>query len=107
MSRSTRCARLVTRPEEWRWSSVHAHLGGVEDGLTAVAPVLGRCPRFAELIAAGPDEAAFARLRRAERIGRPLGDDAFIARLEGLTRRALWPAKRGRKPARAVAPELV
>ena len=92
-------ARLARRPEEWRWSSVHAHLSGREDGLTAVAPVLSRWPRFAELIALGPDEAAFTRLRRAETIGRPLGDEAFVGRLETLTRRALKPGKRGPKPA--------
>ena len=96
-------ARLVARPEAWPWSSVHAHLGGGEDGLTTVAPVLARWPRFAELIARGSDEAAFARLRRAETIGRPLGDDDFIARLERLSGRTLRRAKPGPKPAGATA----
>jgi len=62
--------------------------------------VLGRHPDFAALIAGGPDEAAFERLRSAESIGRPLGDDGFIARLEALTRRTLAPGKRGPKPSR-------
>ncbi|HEV2302982.1 MAG TPA: transposase [Stellaceae bacterium] len=98
-------ARLVERPEDWRWSSVHAHLSAREDGVTALEPVLSRYPRFAELIALGPDEAAFARLRRAETIGRPLGDEAFIAGLEALSGRALKPGKRGPKPARPAGPE--
>ena len=34
-------ARLVERATDWRWSSVHAHLGR-DDGLTTTAPVL--CP---------------------------------------------------------------
>ena len=93
-------ARLAAQPEDWRWSSIHAHLGAREDGVTAVAPVLTRYPRFAELIASGPDEEAFARLRRAETVGRPLGDEGFIGRLEALTRRALKPGKRGPKPSR-------
>src|SRR6266436_426773 len=31
-------ARLVERAEDWRWSSVHAHLAAREDGVTTVAP---------------------------------------------------------------------
>jgi putative transposase len=91
-------ARLVPRAEDWRWSSVHAHLRGRSDGLTTVEPVLERYPRFADLLDAGPDEAAFGRLRRAESIGRPLGGDAFLARLEAATARPLRPGKRGPKP---------
>jgi putative transposase len=91
-------ARLVARPQDWRWSSVHAHLAAAADGVTTTAPVLDRFPRFAELIEQGPDPDAFERLRRAESIGRPLGDDSFLARLETLTRRSLKPRKRGPKP---------
>jgi putative transposase len=93
-------ARLVERAQDWRWSSVHAHLAGSDDGMTAIAPLLERYPDFAALLDTGPDEAAFERLRRAETIGRPLGDDGFIGRLEALTRRSLKPAKRGPKPTR-------
>jgi putative transposase len=36
-------ARLVEHARDWRWSSVHAHLGLVaNDGITAAAPVLER-----------------------------------------------------------------
>jgi putative transposase len=91
-------ARLVERAQDWRWSSVHAILAMGDDGITAVAPVLERYPRFAELIAAGPEPEAFGRLRRAESIGRPLGDDDFMTRLEAQTQRSLKPGRRGRKP---------
>jgi len=97
-------ARLVERAQDWRLSSVHAQLPAREDGVMTLAPVLGRCPDFAELVATGPDETTFERLRRAESIGRPLGDDRFIARLEALTRRALKPGKRGPKPSRSDEP---
>jgi putative transposase len=41
----------------------------------------------------------FDRLRVAESIGRPLGDDRFLARIERLTaRRHLRPGKHGPKP---------
>lgn len=91
-------ARLVERAADWPWSSVHAHLGRTaDDGLTAKAPVLSRYPDFAGLIAAGEDDVLSRRLRQAETIGRPLGAEAFIARLEAESGRALKPAKRGRK----------
>ncbi|HUO11657.1 MAG TPA: transposase [Caulobacteraceae bacterium] len=91
-------ARLARRPQDWRWSSVHAHLSGQDDGVTTLAPLLSRYPDFAALIEAAPDAEAFDRLRRAETIGRPLGDAAFMSGLEALTKRTLLPGKRGRKP---------
>jgi putative transposase len=91
-------ARLVDRPQHWRWSSVRAHLTGQADGLTRLAPITDRFPRFADLLALDPDEAAFERLRRAESIGRPLGDGSFFAEIEERTKRILRPGKRGPKP---------
>jgi putative transposase len=93
-------ARLVDRPEDWRWSSVRAHLTGADDGLTTLAPVLARFPRFAEFIGQAEDEDLIERLRQAESIGRPLGDDAFLGKLEALAHRPLKPAKRGPKAKR-------
>jgi putative transposase len=91
-------ARLVARPQDWPWTSVHAHLSGRDDGITTLAPVLERFAPFADFIAAAGDPALLDSLRRAETIGRPLGDDAFIAGLENATSRTLKPGKRGPKP---------
>jgi putative transposase len=92
-------AGLVQCASDWPWSSVHVHLGRLEDdGLTAKAPVLERYPDFAALLAAGEDEAMVQRLRRAETIGRPIGKDVFVKRLETESGRSLQPAKRGPKP---------
>ena len=91
-------ARLVERAQDWRWSSARAHLRGKPDGITALAPIRERFPRFADLIATQPDADAFARLRGAESIGRPLGTDRFLSRIERATRRILRPGKRGPKP---------
>jgi putative transposase len=90
-------ARLVARAQDWRWSSTRAHLTGKDDGITARAPIRERFPDFADLIAAA-DAEAFARLRAAESIGRPLGDDRFMAKIERATKRRLKPRKRGPKP---------
>jgi putative transposase len=91
-------ARLVERAQDWRWSSTRAHLRGKDDGLTALPPIRDRFPRFADLLAGEPEAELFARLRAAESIGRPLGNDGFLARLERLTRRTLKPGKRAPKP---------
>jgi putative transposase len=93
-------ARLVETAGDWRWSSVHAHLDPARgDGLTTCGPVAKRFGDFATVLADGEDEAASLRLRRAESIGRPTGDEAFLARLEAFAGRRFTPAKRGRKPA--------
>ncbi len=91
-------ARLVERAQDWAWSSLHAHLRGADDGVTNIAPALARFPHFGEFIAQGEEPVMFERLRQAESIGRPLGDDAFMAELEARTHRTLKPAKRGPKP---------
>ena len=57
------------------------------------------------MIEAGEDEDLSMALRRAETIGRPLGDSAFLEALERQTGRTLRPAKRGPKPRKARKPE--
>jgi putative transposase len=91
-------ARLVKRAQDWRWSSTRAHLRDKDDGLTARAAIEDRFPHFADLLADEPEADLFDRLRAAESIGRPLGNDKFLARIERLTGRRLKPAKRGPKP---------
>jgi len=93
-------AGLVDRAQDWRWSSTRARLRGKDDGVTELKPIRDRFPRFADLLASEPEADLFARLRAAECIGRPLGDDRFLARLERLTRRTLKPGKRGPKPSK-------
>src|ERR1700740_2417004 len=91
-------ARLVARAQDWRWSSVRAHLRGKDDGVTTLAPVRDRFPNFADLLASDPEADLFASLRAAESVARPLGDDRFLSRLERKTGRVLKPGKRGPKP---------
>ena len=91
-------ARLTDRAVDWPWSSVHALLGGADDGITTTAPVLARYADFAALLTAGEDEAMLARLRKAEQIGRPVGDAAFLERLENASGRSLKRGRPGPKP---------
>src|SRR5258707_1833366 len=94
-------ARLVERAQDWKWSSTRAHLRGKDDGLTAREPVRDIVPDFAGLLSGAPEQDLFDPLRAAESIGRPLGSDRFLARIEGLTGRVLKPGKRGPKPSEA------
>ena len=91
-------ARLTERAGDWTWSSTQALLGGRDDGLTATQPVLSRYPDLAELLAAGEDEEMSLRLRKAEQIGRPIGDAAFLDRLENDSGRTLKRGRPGPRP---------
>ena len=91
-------ARLVTRAQDWRWSSVAAHLAEKDDALVRVTPVLERYGRFAEFLGDPvADEAAWRALRMSETSGRPIGDTAWIEMLEARSGRSLKPQKRGPK----------
>jgi putative transposase len=95
-------ARLAKRAVGWRWSSVHDQLSRKRSRmLTDTAPVRERYADFAALIEAGEDEDLSMALRRAEIVGRPLGDAAFVEALERQTGRILRPARRGPKPQQA------
>ena len=91
-------ARLVARADDWKWSSVRAHLEGKDDGLVTVSPVLGRVKDFAALIADQVNDAGFAALRAAERTSRPLGTKDFIEGLERVLGRRIARRAPGRKP---------
>jgi putative transposase len=60
--------------------------------------VRDRFPDFADLLAREPEADLFESLRAAESIGRPLGDERFLARFERKTGRILKPGKGGPKP---------
>ncbi len=93
-------ARLFERAQDWIWSSARAHFAGLDDAVVKVQPVLERVGDFGEFLDQPFDEDnAYAALRRAETIGRPIGDPHWIEGLEERTGRSLAPAKRGRRPA--------
>ena len=90
-------AGIVKRPEEYRWSSARAHLQGEDDILVKAAPLLAIVGNWQELLASDLPEQEYERLRRHERSGRPLGDDAFLAKLEEMTTRVLRKQRPGPK----------
>jgi putative transposase len=91
-------AGLCRRPEDWPWSSVHAHLTDRPDRILERAPVLRCIADWSNYLASASDGPAFEELRRQTRSGRPFGDPQFIEKLESLTGRQIRKQKAGRKP---------
>jgi putative transposase len=91
-------AKLVSKAEQWEWSSARAYLKGRDDGLTNTAQMLSRFPDMKALLAAPADDNNLKRLRAAETIGRPIGNAAFMKLIEKKSGRKLAPKKPGRKP---------
>lgn len=89
-------AQLVRRPGDYPWSSAQAHLTGIDDRLTQVAPLLKLVPNWSNFLQlTQPEEIEL--LQRHERTGRPLGNDYFIDTLEATLGRVLRPQKPGPK----------
>jgi putative transposase len=63
-------ARLVARPEEWRWSSARAHLGLGRDELTDLAATRDRIDDWRAFLEEELDNADHDAIRAAERTGR-------------------------------------
>jgi putative transposase len=68
-------ARLVERAGDRRWSSVRGHLGGRDDGVVTIAPVLERVGPFAAFVDEPFDEGAGFAPRAS------CGDDRAAGRL--------------------------
>ena len=91
-------ARLCERPQDWRWSSVHAHLNSSDDKLVTVKPMLEKFPDWAAYLGARQSNEVLRKVRKHTKTGRPLGSGMFIETLESLSGRSLKPLKPGRKP---------
>jgi putative transposase len=92
-------AGLCRVPEDWRWSSVHAHLAGSDDALVTAKPMLDRVTDWPAYLRAGSSPCELEAIRSNSRTGRPLGEQPFVEHLEALTGRELKPKKSGPKPA--------
>ena len=90
-------ARLVSRPQDWPWSSARAHLGLADDALVRPRALDDLVPDWRRFLDDDPPGWQLDVLREHVRTGRPLGTPAFVADLERQVGRQLTPAKRGRK----------
>ena len=96
------CVALCGNLSVWhgyRWSSAAGHVSGRGDALVKPGgPLVAEVSDWRRFLAAAEEEEDVERLRRHLRTGRPLGDPAFIARLQSRLHRT--PRKRppGPKP---------
>ena len=92
-------ARLVTRAQDWEWSSTRALIAGQDTRFVKVGPALERVGDFAAFLGQEFDEAmTYAALRKAESIGRPCGSREWLAEIEARTGLTIIPQKRGPAP---------
>ena len=95
-------ARLVSRAEEWPWTSARAHVLGDDDPLLDPRRPFPDPDRtggpWADWLALefAADQAEDARLRSRTATGRPCGDLAWVRELERQTGRAHLTRPRGR-----------
>jgi len=93
-------AGMVTRAEDYRWSSARFHCFGAEDRL--VSTTLGYVTdgrQWAEWLSEGLPDAAAGTLRRNTATGRPSADPDYVRLLEKRLSRTIHPRRRGRRPA--------
>lgn len=75
-------AKLVDRPEAYKWSSVIAHFEGHDDQLVKVLPLLNLIGNWREFLLQAVPYYQMEALRLHGRTGRPLGGEGFVAKLE-------------------------
>ena len=89
-------AGITAKPEGYRWSSARYHLGlRKTDPLLTDMRVVDISGNWRRFLRDATDEDAETRLARHISTGRPLGSEAFTAKLERKLGRPLAPRKRG------------
>lgn len=92
-------AGLCRHPQDWPWSSVHAHLGRDGSSIVDPAPMGERVGSWSEFLRDDEPAEALQALRRHASTGRPAGNAAFRAELErrtGVSLRRVKPGRRAR-----------
>ena len=89
-------AGIVTRAEDYPWSSAAAHCALREDMLlSGNCPIVAEIRNWSEWLRSEDSNATDDVIRRHSRTGRPLGSESFIGGIELQTGRKLLPQKRG------------
>lgn len=91
-------AGIVTRAEDYRWSSARAHCGIVSDSLLQPDERLASiADDWSVWLAGGTEGEQERRIRERTFTGRPCGDDDFVKKMEAVVGRPLAPGKPGPK----------
>jgi putative transposase len=92
-------AGMVQNPQDYRWSSVHAHLAGKDvNGIIHPKKLLALTGDWAQYLK-GAHADNNHELEKHECTGRPLGDESFIEKAELILQRDLKKKKPGPKVA--------
>lgn len=91
-------AGLCKRPDDWCWSSVHAHMNSGSDDIVSRSTILMRIPEWSRFLYEEDANNDERDIHRHTNCGRPAGDASFVTMLEIMTGRRLHLKKRG--PAR-------
>lgn len=90
-------AGMVERAEDYIFSSARAHVCKTKDKILSDNFMLQEIKDWARYLAEGDNESEHQLFQKHARIGRPLGKDSFIEKLEKMTHRALKPKRPGPK----------
>jgi putative transposase len=96
-------AGLVKYAEQWPWSSAAAHAKGKADRIIVRNRIEFPPNEWRDFLREGVEDDELRRLRRHTRTGRPMGDEAFIAKVERLVGRTVRRGKPGPKGKRKKA----
>ena len=75
-------AGLVSTSADWPYCSLPLHRGWAEDALVTPGPLAERIDDWNLLLETSEPALVVEKLRKHSSTGRPLGDDAFISRVE-------------------------
>jgi putative transposase len=89
-------AGLVERAEDYPWSSAKAHLLGNTDEILTDFWLMTEIDDWGAYLRENDREEDIIKFRKHEKTGRPLGNEAFISKIEKITGRILRPMKPGR-----------
>ncbi|MEA5114887.1 MAG: transposase [Geobacteraceae bacterium] len=90
-------SKLCVHPEDYPWSSAPYHVDGKEDPLVKQSPLVEMAGDWKSYLSEAPCLSMAEALKQAERTGRPLGSEKFVAELENTLGRMLKRKKPGPK----------
>ena len=90
-------AGIVKRAEDYEFSSAKAHVYKTNDLLLSDNFVIEEIKDWKEFLAEDDKDQDVKLFKKHARVGRPLGQEGFMEKLEKMTGRILRPQKAGRK----------
>ncbi|MGC8745758.1 MAG: transposase [Candidatus Saccharicenans sp.] len=91
-------AGLVSKAEDYPWSSARAHIFGIKDPVLSSIPLARQIGDWRAYLRQQERDEDIEAFRKNQGNGLPLGSEEFINRLENLTGICLRPRPRGRPP---------